>query len=149
MDCKPESAARTLLRIECLVLQGIVHCVLRVSLTVLTMPFIPFLVMFGRMITADGRWKWVKRLLLPPGWFIFGLWLALIAPFAVIAQEVMDLWLVTKIEWVNRWRGGHPKLPNGKPLGFPEYGDEELITEAIEESVMRDYPDLVEDIRKE
>ena len=97
MDTIPESAATTLVRIEVIVLQGILRAVLLSVAGIVLMPIAPFVVTVMRFRVA--KMPWWKRLLMLPLWFVLGILLAVIAPFASLWRGLADTIGIAAVEW--------------------------------------------------
>ena len=138
MDCRLESAARTLVRIECLALQGI----LKILFSLLSIPFIPFLYVFVRAIETKGILKLWKRILLSPCWLLQGIAFAVISPFSIVWSNISLLKTVIWAEWVNRWTASIPKQPNGRPMEILSDYEKQYLDKAIAERVLKDYEEF-------
>ena len=135
MDCKLESAALSLMRIECIAIQGVLSGFINGILSVLAMPFIPFTYSWRRARETGG----FKGIAMFPLFFVFGIWVALSSPFRVLIGNVRSLCGVARTEWANRWMASIPKKPNGRPLYIPTAEEDALLDAAIFRSVIRDY----------
>ena len=136
MDCKTESAARSAIRIEAIVLQGIAHGLFLFAIGVLTAPLVPFVFMFGRTRANFGKWT---RVLCSPFFFAAGCLFALVNPFVVLLGNLKDVLGVAKVEWETRWMAGQPKKPNGHPLAVRSDEERELDELAVTVGVIKDY----------
>ena len=139
MDCRNESAATTLVRIEALVLQGWARAVVLCILGFVTMPIAPFALTCVRYVGARGTMPWWKRILFCPLWFLLGVVLALAAPFVALYNGIAMTKTIAVVEWAERWRCGTMRRPDGRSMVIP--GDEEmrLFDVAITRSVIEDY----------
>ena len=137
MDTIPESAATTLVRIEVIVLQGILRAVLLAVAGIVLMPIAPFVVTVMRFRVA--KMPWWKRLLMLPLWFVQGFLLAFIAPFSALWRGLADTIGIAAVEWRERWRNGIAKYPDGRPMSIPTPEQERLTDVAITQSVIEDY----------
>lgn len=137
MDCKLECASRTLLRIECIELQGFLHLLFRIVKSVLAIPLIPFVRVIEGLFNRSKRWYW--RIVLMPVWFSSGLMIAIFSPFRIVFYTIRDMSVVARAEWYNRWRASTPKLPNGRPLYIMSDAEELILDEKITQDVIRDY----------
>lgn len=140
MDCKLEPTPRTLVRIECLVLQGIFHSIIRILWSFVSIPFTPpmfVLFMMGNVkARPTGLWGWIKSLFV---WFIQGCGIAACAPAVVIYESIISLYRIPKMEWDQRWKGSIPKKPNGEPLEILSDEDRMIQDAAIAYSVLKTY----------
>ena len=137
MDTIPESAATTLVRIEVIVLQGILRAVLLSVAGIVLMPIAPFVVTVMRFRVAKMPWWW--RTLMIPYWFSLGILLAVIAPFSALWRGLSDTIGIAAVEWRERWRNGVAKYPDGRPMLIPTVEQERLVDVAITKSVIEDY----------
>ena len=137
MDTIPESAATTLVRIEVIVLQGILRAVLLSVAGIVLMPIAPFVVTVMRFRVAKMPWWW--RTLMIPYWFSLGILLAVIAPFSALWRGLSDTMGIAAVEWRERWRNGTAKYPDGRPMLIPTVEQERLVDVAITKSVIEDY----------
>lgn len=135
MDCKLEPTSRSLVRIECILLQGIVRGTIELAISFLAMPFIPFNYS-RRRVKGNGL---VKELLKFPLFLCFGVFVALSFPFRGLMRNCKLLWDIAETEWTNRWMASTPKKPNGRPLYIPTAEEDALFEAAIFRSVIRDY----------
>jgi len=138
MDCKLEPAARTLLRIECLMMQGFLKGLLSSILSVLFTPFIPFVVMGGRWRMATERRGFLMRLLICPWWLLIGIGMAIATPFLRLWHCYRDVVDVCEAEWVNRWEASVPKMPDGHPYPIEDAADRNSDL-AVTLGVLKDY----------
>jgi hypothetical protein len=141
MDCRPESAATTLVRIETLVLQGLFRAVMVCILGIVTMPIVPSVYMLVRLGGAKGNMPWWKRLLFLPVWFLLGVGFAVAAPFVSLANGIVFTKTIVGVEWRERWRYGTMRHPDGRPLPIPDEEGLRLQDIAITRSVIEDYND--------
>ena len=113
MDCKPESAAVTMLRIECLVFQGIIRSVLMFVFWVVMFPIAPvfYLVEFIRYNT--GRMPLWKLILKTPVVLFMGVLAAAMLPFVEAVENIGMTFKIARAEWRNRNISGTPKHPDG------------------------------------
>ena len=139
MDTIPESAARTLVRIEVLVLQGITRAVLLFCIGVLVMPIAPFVVTIARF--GYAKMPWWKRFLMLPLWLLLGFVLAVIAPFTALWKGLSETRAIAVVEWKQRWRNGTAKHLDGRPMVIPTPEEERQLDVAITKSVIDDYND--------
>lgn len=139
MDCKPPSSVKVMLRIEILLLQGILRAVLAFVAMLFVMPFIPFAVVTTRWILSRGTKGILFRLSLVPMWFLLGVVLALVHPFVVLFTTLRDTMEIIKWEWVNRWMLGSPKKPDGTPMEIPTETEKADLDLGATLSVIRDY----------
>ena len=123
MDCKQEPAARTFIRITLITIQGVLATVLSFAVSVILIPFAPFLLTYSRFRIQKERDKieglevaWWKRAALIPLWAAQSIPLALVIPFTVLRNGFDGIVSVAKSEWANRWRAACPKNPYGDPL---------------------------------
>lgn len=138
MDCKLEPASRTLLRIECLSLQGCVKGLLCFIRDILFAPFVPFVVMAMRWRVAKARRGIVMRLLLFPWWFLIGCFMAVATPFMRLWFMLKDIVSVCDAEWQNRWTASTPKMPDGHPYPIEDAADRNSDL-AVTLGVLKDY----------
>lgn len=138
MDCKPDSAILPLLRIECLVVQGIAHMVICLLLSILFIPLTPFVFMALFWIRSEEKTK-ARKFVRLPFWFFKGCLIALATPFLVLYNSVKSLVVIPWAEWSNRNRSGSPKKPNGEPLANISDDERAFLDAAIYCSVIQDY----------
>lgn len=138
VDCKTESVTRTLLRIECLILQGIFNSAIRIVLALVSIPFYPFVFLTLRWM-QDKKKGMAKRMLFTPLWLIYGMVMAILAPGFVLIDSVRLLWSIPLIEWKNRWMYGTPKYPNGKPMEIRDAEESHIREASIFYGVLKDY----------
>lgn len=136
MDCKFESAAKTFVRIETIILQGVVSGALVSAATVLMIPFVPFALV---LVKWGGDKGFFGSLAAAPLWFFSGCLSAVIAPIAVLGKTFVDLCEISRMEWETRWMSGEPKKPNGHPLPVPTADEIERRDLACLAGVIRDY----------
>lgn len=136
MDCKPESAIFPLMRIECLLVQGIVHMVVCLATSILFIPLTPFVFMALFWIRSEEKTR-ARKFVRLPLWFIRGCLIALSLPFRVLYKSVKSLFIIPWAEWENR--SGTPKKPNGKPLEDMSADERKMLDAAIYCSVIKDY----------
>ena len=121
MDCKPESAARTLCRISLIAIQGVLHGIVFLLLAMLFIPATFALVVHTEVRARSG---WAVILLFP--WFLVeGIFGALLSPFVVLWKHWRDLLEVVAIEWRARWLAASPKKPDGEPIPEEEFAPQE------------------------
>ena len=139
MDCKNESAATTLVRIEVLVLQGLARTMLLFLFGIVVFPVAPFLYASVRLgETRETMPQW-KRIALIPLWFVFGIAVSLLAPFVSMAKGIALSKTIASVEWHERWRCGVMKHPDGKPMSIPDANYLLKRDIAITQSVIEDY----------
>ena len=136
MDTISESAATTLVRIEAIVIQGILRAVLLAAFGIAIVPISPFVVTAVRFKGASMSW-W-KRILMTPYWFGLGILLSSMAPFSVLWRGLRDTVSIVSVEWRERWRNGVAKYPDGRPMLIP-LEPERTDDGAIAQSVVEDY----------
>lgn len=130
---KQENAAKTLMRIEAIILQGLLMGLFLFAMGIALMPFMPFVVMIR-------RWRAAKsRIALLPVYFVSGCLYAAVAPFGVLVKTIADLRTVVAVEWATRTLEGQPKKPNGQPLRLPTDEERAMIDLAYTIGVIRDY----------
>lgn len=144
MDCIQESAARTLLRIEVLLLQGIAVSAYSFAVGLLAIPILPIAnpvlkIMYNGYLTKPVRW-WAMPVYLPV-WILQGLWDGILYPFKAFINAATATIAICKAEWRERWRNGTLKNPDGTAMVIPDDEDEELVEAAITKSVLDDYND--------
>ena len=137
MDTIPESAATTLVRIEVIVIQGILRAVLLAVAGIVLMPIAPFVVTVMRFRVAKMPWWW--RTLMIPYWLSLRILLAVMAPFSALWRGLADTIGIAAVEWRERWRNGIAKYPDGSPMLIPTVEQERLVDVAITKSVIEDY----------
>lgn len=125
MDCKQEPAARTFIRITLITIQGVLATVFSTAVSVMLIPFAPFILTYSRFRIQKERDKiegvgvaWRKRAALIPLWAAQSVPIAIVIPFTVLRNGWNGIVSVAKSEWVNRWRAACPKNPYGKPLAI-------------------------------
>ena len=139
MDCKLEPASRSLLRIECLLLQGMFKGILCFIRDMLLIPIVPFVVIAMRWRMESVRRGIVLRLMLCPWWFLIGCFTAVATPFMRLWNALKDIVAVCDAEWQNRWTASTPKTPDGHPY---QIEDEDVWNSrdiAVLMGVLRDY----------
>jgi hypothetical protein len=141
MDCKHESAVKTCLRIDTLVIQGFLYGVFLSLVAVVLIPFSPLLVAIARWRAERGRIRRLVRVMLLPLWMAWGLLFGLVNPFRVFYKSMVEVREVARMEWANRWTTGTPKKPNGHPLRVRSEEEKERIGASITMGVVVDYND--------
>ena len=139
MDSKPESAATTLMRIEVLVLQGICRAAFLFLLAAVLTPLLPFVETASRFRLYKGEFGFWKRLALCPKWFLYGVLLAALNPFAATYKVLSYTAAMVRVEWRERWRNGTAKYPDGTPMVIPGIHDELELDVAVTKGVISDY----------
>lgn len=139
MDSKPESAAITLVRIEVLVLQGLFRAAFLFMVSAVLFPLLPFVETAARFRLHKGDVGLFKRLLLCPLWFVYGIVLAALNPFAATYKSISYTFTMAKVEWTERWRNGTAKYPDGTPMVIPGIHDELELDVAVTKGVISDY----------
>ena len=139
MDCIQESAARSLVRIEVLVLQGIARAVTLFAIGLLTMPIMPFVSLSSEWRLSKNLMPWWKRILYTPLWLALGCVVAVVSPFGVLYNGLKETKAIAKVEWKERWRYGTAKRPDGSPMNIPTPEEVRLLDVAITKGVIEDY----------
>ena len=137
MDVKPESAAKTLVRIEVLAMQGLVRAVLLFLFGACTIPAVP-------VILAITRWRqmqaaWWKKAVRIPAWGLVGMLLGVAAPFVAFWRGIADTGHMAVREWKGRWRNGIAKYLDGRPMVIPTLEQQQRLEAAITRGVIADY----------
>lgn len=83
-----------------------------------------------------------------PFWIVEGICFSLWSPFATGIRTLSGMGKIVSREWVNRWAAGHPKKPDGKPMGFLTPEQMDYREAAIMEWVLRDYGEKLIRIRR-
>ena len=141
MDCKTENAVITFIRIEVIILQGLLQGVFLSLMGVVLVPFVPFIVSFARWRVTRGSKRWLTRVICLPMWFLSGFLFGLVNPIGILFNAFAEVKEIARIEWMNRWMSGQPKKPNGHPLPFRSPEEREMMDAAITMGVVRDYND--------
>ena len=141
MDCKPEWTGRTFLRIEALLLQGILHSLIHFVILVFSIPLAAIWLAKKRYDLSRQNHGVMVSMLLSPWWLLLGSGMAIAVPFLHLADAVGQMATLIKAEWVDRWMAAHPKRPNGNAIDIARYlaqkqADESL---AVERGVIKDY----------
>lgn len=139
MDCKKESAVRTFIRIEVIILQGLLQGTFLSLMGVFLIPIVPFIVAFARWRVTRGSKRWLTRVICLPMWLLSGLLFGVLNPMGILFKTIADVKEVARIEWMNRWMTGQPKKPNGHPLPVRSPEDRDRFDAAITMGVVRDY----------
>lgn len=139
MDCRPEKAARSLVRIECIILQGILANFVMAVFGMIAIPFVPFAFCMDRWRAA--RVGWFGKAIRVPLWFCAGAVVALLNPVVGFVRGIRSIGEVARVEWSNRWMAAHPKRPDGRPLPIRTAEEQNRIDEAVFMGVIRDYND--------
>ena len=139
MDCMPESAARSLVRIECILLQGAFNGFLNLFICLFILPSIPIMYILKRISVERGSNGLIKMSLMIPVWIMNGIMVMVSMPFVIVCDTMISMYGVARSEWKNRWRAGKPKRPDGKPIEPMTEYEERLLENAITMSVIRDY----------
>lgn len=139
MDCKTESAVRTFLRIEVIILQGLMYGEFVFFQGIGLIPFMPFMVAVERWRLTRGSKQWPLRVIYLPIWFLLGILFGVVNPFRLLFKMFAALKEVARVEWTNRWMAGQPKKPNGHPLPVRTPEEQEKIEAAITMGVVEDY----------
>ena len=139
MDCKTESAVRTCLRIEVIVIQGLTEGLLGAVLAVVLAPTAPFVLAARAFWTSRKRLRLWRRILMLPWWWVRGLLMGVSLPFVILYEAVVGVLEVARVEWATRWMSGEPKKPNGHPMPIRSTEEETLIDLAVMRGVIKDY----------
>lgn len=145
MDCKPEPAARTLLRMECIAVQGICRAVVLAGIDVVFIPLntVAFVLerVFGAWTSPDiNRFvECLRRFAVSPIWLVQAILHSLWLPFHTLYGNLKYIGPVVKCVWVNRWQAAAPKKPNGAPLKPHSIDFEYYLTARIFDGLFREY----------
>lgn len=139
MDCKMESTARSLVRIECLVIQGILHGFSGALLQTIAIPIMPFVFSISAYRRHGRSMGWRQRAAGLPVWFVSGAAFAVAAPFGILRRVFNDLREIARMEWKTRWQATGPKMPDGSPMPIPTGLDTAALDYAVLKSVVEDY----------
>lgn len=137
MDTKPESAAVSFVRIQALVMQGILRSVILAAIDIVLIPITLFALAFSKIVSPTIPW-W-KKLVMLPVWMVLGVLIAVISPFRALLNGIRDTYWIAKVEWKERWRNGTAKFPDGRPMIIPTPGQERMVEVSITKSVIEDY----------
>lgn len=136
---KEENAAKTLVRIEAIILQGLLMGLLLSAVGVALSPIVP-------VVVGCRRWRAERKtrhlatcLLLLPLWMLSGCFYAMLNPLNILKKTVADLPAVVAVEWKCRTEEGSPKKPNGHPLVLPTAEYRAAVDAAAVYVVYRDY----------
>jgi hypothetical protein len=143
MDCKYESEVRTLLRIEVILIQGLLQGLLFSLITLLAIPFSWLPVAHRLFRNRRGRMGTAANILCIPLWMLCGVIVAVVMPFGLLFKTFIDLREVAKVEWETRWMTGKPKKPNGKPMRPLTDEEREEMEAEITRGVIEDYADEI------
>ena len=136
MDTIPESTATTLVRIEAIVIQGILRAILLAAVGILIFPISPFVLTAIRFKGAGMPLWW--RILMIPYWFSLGIVLSALAPLSVLWRGLADTATIVCVEWRERWRNGEAKYPDGSQMLIPtESGKTDALS--LTKGVIEDY----------
>lgn len=137
MDTMPESAAVSFVRIQVLVMQGLLRSVILASIGIAFMPIMPFALAGSRFFSSSiTRWK---KLVMFPLWMVLGAIIAVISPFRTLLNGLMDTYGIAKVEWRERWRNGTAKFPDGRPMDITTPYNERMVEVSITKGVIEDY----------
>lgn len=134
---KQENTAKTLMRIEAIILQGLLMGLFLTAMGVVLMPGMPFVVVINRWRAERKRHRFLTRVWLTPFWFVSGCLYAILAPIGIVWKTFSDLRTVVAVEWATRMLEDQPRKPNGHPLKLP----------TAEERVQKDVAKTIEVIR--
>ena len=135
---KQENTARTLVRMEVIILQGLLMGIIQFVIGIATIPVMPFAVMCNRW-RADVGHGFFARVCHLPLWFLSGCLYAVIAPFETTRKTIADLRAVVSAEWATRNLEDNPLKPNGHPLQMPTAEQRAIRHLAHTLWVIRDY----------
>ena len=113
MDCRCENAAYSLVRVETLLLQGLLRGCFLFIFGVAAIPITPFIVGYLKCKAEWGGLSPWRRLLRIPNWIVVGCLYAFLIPLGAFATSIADTIQICRAEWDNRWRTGIPKNPDG------------------------------------
>ena len=136
---REENTVKTLLRIEAIIIQGILMGLLLFAIGVALIPFVPFSVVHKRWKAHRGDRRTFRRVLNSPFWFVSGCLYALLSPIGILWKTVSDLRTVVAVEWAMRMLEDEPKKPNGHPLELPTPDERARRALAHTMGVIRDY----------
>ena len=134
---KQESAARTLVRIEAIAIQGIVRAVLLLLMGVAMIPVSTIIVLYYRARLKPS--SWLKSIVLVPYWIAVGTSIAVIAPFSMAWDGLRETVSIAKAEWKERWLYGDAKTLDGRELSIQELSEENISKTEVEMGVLADY----------
>ena len=101
MKDETENAARTLVRIEAIALQGIVLTILKCVFILMILPYFPFLHFFRLVAEGFRRFTFWKALLMIVPYLFVAIFSTLILPFVVLSKDIADIIRVSRAEWEN------------------------------------------------
>ena len=139
MRGKQENTAKTLVRIEALILQGLLMGTFLAAMGIALMPVVPFVVAHKRWRAERKRHRFTTRLLLLPFWFVSGCLFSFLTPIGIVRTTIRDIRTVVAVEWVMRLLSGEPKKPNGHPVKLPTADERAKRDLATTIGVIRDY----------
>lgn len=136
---KRENTAKTLVRIEALILQGLLMGLFLTAMGIVLMPVMPFAVVINRWRAERKRHRFLTRVWLIPFWFVSGCLYAILAPIGIVWNTISDLRTIVAVEWAMRTLAGEPKKPNGHPIELPTAEERAKRDLAKTVDVIRDY----------
>ncbi|MGN0130688.1 MAG: hypothetical protein ACI4CE_07370 [Methanomethylophilus alvi] len=136
---KRENTAKTLVRIEAIVLQGLLMGMFLTAMGIVMIPVMPFVVVYNRWRAEKKRHRFITRVWLTPFWFVSGIMYSLLSPIGIVWKTVADIRTVVAVEWATRTLDGEPKKPNGHPIELPTAYERERRDLAKTVGVIRDY----------
>ena len=116
MECKPESTAVTLLRIQVIAMQGLIRSVVMFLFWTLMFPFSPFFYAVHRFRNNPNGESTAVRVLKFPLALVFGIVSAAAIPFIDSFGSLAMTARIVRAEWSNRAISGTPKMPDGKQM---------------------------------
>lgn len=137
MDCRMESAAVSLLRIEAIVIQGLTRALLMFAIGMLSIPAVVLVLLFVRIRVGKG--SFIRKVASLPFGFLISIAIAVAAPFADVWRNVALTKTIARAEWKERWRYGSFKTLDGNEASIPT--EEERAAEKVEfaRQVVADY----------
>lgn len=136
---KQENTAKTLVRIEALIIQGLLMGVFLAAMGIILMPVMPFVVVLNRWRTERKRYRFITRVWLVPFWFVSGCLYAILNPIGIVWKTITDLRTIVVVEWATRMLEEQPKKPNGHPIELPTAEERAKRDLAKTVDVIRDY----------
>jgi hypothetical protein len=136
---KKENAAKTLVRIEAIILQGVFMGLLLLAMSIVIVPAVPFAVGFNRWVVAAPHTHFLTRFLMMPLWMLSGCLLAVMMPIRIVARTLDDIKNIAAMEWAMRKLPDEAKKPNGHPLKMPSIDERRARDIAQTIGVIKDY----------
>ncbi len=136
---KREKAAKTLVRMEAIAIQGVLMGAAQTMLAMLLMSFAPFVIAGRRWRAETKERNLAVCVLMLPLWFVAGGLFAVTMPLVALASAASDLRAVMRVEWASAVEDGQPLSPSGHPVELPDPDLRAALDADCTLGVIRDY----------